>query len=279
MEPVVFIAVLLAACMHASWNAIIKVGIDRTSSMLLLTITSLAICLALIFFFPLPSSAALPWLVASGLVHTGYKIALVRAYEHGDLSQVYPLARGTAPLIVAIVSALALNETTTPIKMLAIVSIGGGVCLMSLRGGTLGRMQPKAFGFALLAAASTASYTLLDGIGARLSDTPSGFIIVLSIVDGIFTCGFVLATRGPSAFTCLLPAWRGGVSAGAMSLAAYWIVVWAFTKAPIALVAALRETSVLFAILIGIVLLKETAGRSRILAAGLITLGVVLMRL
>ena len=279
MDPSVFAAVLFAACMHASWNAVIKVKGDRLSAMLTMTVASSAICLVLLPFFSLPAAASLPWLIASAMVHTVYKLSLTQAYEHGDLSQVYPLARGTAPLIVAVVSVFMLKETMTPMKVFAVLAIGGGVCLMALARGTVSRIPPKAFMFAVLAAGSTASYTLLDGIGARLSGSVAGFIILLTIFDGISTSGYVLARRGPSAFADLPALWRSGLCAAVMSLGSYWIALWAFTKAPIALVAALRETSVLFAIVIGIVLLKEKAGPARVLAALLITLGVVLMRL
>ncbi|MBF9234461.1 EamA family transporter [Microvirga alba] len=279
MEPFVFVAVLVAASMHAGWNALVKVGLDRFSSIVLLGLSGMGICLVLLPFFPLPAPAAWPWLFASALIHVCYKLSLVKAYEHGDLSQVYPLARGTAPLIVAVVGALFLGEVTTLTKVLAILSIGLGVCLMSVRGGGVGRMPPKALGFALATAACTASYTLLDGIGARLSGSASGFIILLTIVDGFFTCTYAFATRGPAIFARLAPAWRSGVMAGAMSLASYWIAVWAFTQAPIALVAALRETSVLFAVLIAVLFLKERAGLGRIAAACLIASGVVLMRI
>jgi len=279
VDPFVFAAVLCAACMHASWNAVIKIKGDRLSAMLMMTVASSAICLVLMPFFSLPAAASLPWLIASAMVHTVYKLSLTQAYEHGDLSQVYPLARGAAPLIVAVVSVFVLKETMTPTKVFAVLAIGGGVCLMALARGTVSRIPPKAFMFAVLAAGSTASYTLLDGIGARLSGSVAGFIILLSILDGISTSGYVLARRGPSAFAGLPPLWRSGLCAAIMSLGSYWIALWAFTKTPIALVAALRETSVLFAIVIGVVLLKEKAGPARILAALLITSGVVLMRL
>jgi drug/metabolite transporter (DMT)-like permease len=264
--------------MHAGWNALVKVGLDRFSSILLLVLSHMGLCLVLLPFFALPAPASWPWLLASAVIHTFYKLTLIRAYDHGDLSQVYPLARGTAPLIVAVVSILLLDEATTVPKVLAIICIGLGVCLMSLRGGSVGSMPPKAFVLALATAGFTASYTLVDGIGARLSGSPSGFILLMSIIDGALTCAYALATRGPVAFTKLAPAWRSGLAAGAMSLASYWIAIWAFTKAPIALVAALRETSVLFAMLIAVVFLKERAGPSRILAASLIAAGVVLMR-
>jgi drug/metabolite transporter (DMT)-like permease len=278
MDPVVFAAVLAAASMHAAWNAMVKVGLDRFSSIVLLALSSAFISLALLPFFAFPGSASWPWIVASALIHVGYKLALVRAYEHGDLSQVYPLARGTAPLIVAVVGAVFLGETTTTAKLLAVAFIGLGVCLMSLRGGAVRPMPPKAFFYALVTAAFTASYTLVDGIGARLSGSASGYILAMGILDGILVGAYALSTRGPGIFARLAPAWRSGFTVGALSLASYWIVVWAFTRAPIALVAALRETSVLFAVLIAVVFLKERAGPSRIAAAALITCGVVLMR-
>jgi len=163
--------------------------------------------------------------------------------------------------------------------MLAIAAIGLGVCLMSLRGGAGGRMPQKAFGLALVTACCTASYTLVDGVGARLSESASGFILVSTLIDGVLTCLYAVARRGPKVFAAIVPAWRSGLAAGTMSLASYWIVIWAFTKAPIALVAALRETSVLMALLIAVIFLKERAGFSRIVSAFFITCGVALMRM
>lgn len=273
-----FVAVLMAALMHAGWNAVIKVGLDRTSTLLLLVLSQIVLALALLPFFPLPGYSAWLWILASAAIHTVYKLFLMRAYQHGDLSQVYPLARGTAPLIVAIISILILGEGTTFLKTFAIVLIGLGVCLMSLRGGASGRMPPKAFVYAIGTALCTASYTLVDGLGARISGSPSGYILAATILDGLFTCAIVFVTRGPRAFTALAPAWRSGFFAGALSLASYWVVIWAFTQAPIALVAALRETSVLFAMMIATFFLKERIGASRIAAAGLIALGIVSMR-
>jgi drug/metabolite transporter (DMT)-like permease len=265
--------------MHAGWNALVKVGLDRLSSILLLVLSQVALSLVLLPFFPLPATAAIPWLLASGIVHVFYKLTLIRAYEVGDFSQVYPLARGSAPLIVAVVSVLMLGETITPAKLAAILLIGGGVCLMSLGGGRGLSMSPKAMGLALATGGFIATYTLSDGIGARYAETASGFFLVLNLIDGLLTCAYVLATRGPVVFTRLAPHWRGGIAAGAMAMAAYWIVIWGFTQAPIAMVAALRETSVLFAILIAVVFMKEHVGLSRILAVCLILSGVVLMRL
>ena len=279
MDATVFTAVLAAALMHAGWNAVVKVGLDRFSSVLLLALVQSGLALALLPLFPLPAPASWPWLAASALLHTGYKLFLIRAYEHGDLGQVYPLARGTAPLIVALAGAALLGEALTPARALAVAAIGLGVVLMSAeKGGGPASAPRKALAWALGTAAFTAAYTLVDGVGARLSGTASGFTLWMFVFDGLGMLAFALKTRGPRALVRLLPAWRGGLAAGAMSLGSYWIAIWAFTRAPVALVAALRETSVLFAMLIAVFLLGERAGARRWGAAALVTCGKALMR-
>jgi drug/metabolite transporter (DMT)-like permease len=280
VDLVVFLAVLSAAAMHAGWNAVVKVGLDRFSSVLLLSLVQSGFAVLLLPVFALPAPAAWPWIAVSALLHSGYKIFLIRAYEHGDLSQVYPLARGTAPLVVAVVGALFLGETMTAMKTLAVLAIGLGVIVMSLKGGAdVGSIPLKALGYALATAAFTASYTVVDGVGARASGTASGFTMWMFAGDGAVMAAYAAAVRGRGIFASLKPAWRSGLAAGALSLGSYWIAIWAFTLAPIALVAALRESSVLFAMLIAVVLLKEEAGRWRWTASVLILAGIVLMRL
>ena len=279
MDTAVFLAVLGAAVMHAGWNAIVKVGLDRFSSILLMSMVQGAMALCLLPFFAAPLAAAWPWVAASALLHIGYKLFLIRAYEHGDLSQVYPLARGTAPLIVALVGAIWLGESMTAGKTAAVAAIALGVIVMSRSGGSLDRLPRKALLYALGTACFTASYTLVDGVGARIAETASGYVLWMFAGDALGMTGFALVTRGPGALGRLLPAWRSGIAAGGLSLGSYWIAIWAFTLAPLALVAALRETSVLFAMLIGVFLLGERAGAWRWVSAGLILSGVALMRL
>jgi drug/metabolite transporter (DMT)-like permease len=279
LDSVVVVAVLAAALMHASWNALIRIEGDRFSSILLLSATQSAISILLFPFFPAPAAAAWPWLVASSALHVGYKLFLTKAYSHGDLAQVYPLARGSAPLIVAIVGALFLHEEIGFAKAAAVVSIGCGVIVMSLRGGAdLGRLSPHALGYALGTACFTAAYTIVDAIGARLSHSASAYTLGMFALDGASMVALGLFSRGASVFPKNLAPWRTGALAGALSLGSYWVAIWAFTQAPVALVAALRETSVLMAMLIGVFLLKEPGGRWRWGAAGLIVFGVVLMR-
>ena len=265
--------------MHAGWNAIVKVGLDRFSSILLLSVVQGMLAVILLPFFALPVAAAWPWIAASAALHVGYKLFLIRAYSHGDLSQVYPLARGTAPLIVAVVGAMFLGEAMTLGKTASVVAIGLGVILMARGIGGTDRLTRAALGFALGTACFTAAYTLVDGVGARIAQTASGFTLWMFTLDAAGMAACATAARGPGVFAALRPALRGGVVAGALSLGAYWIAIWAFTQAPLAMVAALRETSVLFAMLIGVLVLGERAGFWRWAAAGLILAGVVLMRI
>jgi drug/metabolite transporter (DMT)-like permease len=274
MSLAVFLAVLFAAALHAGWNAVVKLGLDRFSSILFLGLAQGGIALLLLPFFGLPPRAAWPWVLAGSALHSGYKLALIRAYGHGDLSQIYPLSRGTAPLIVAVAGALFLGEKMDLARTAAVVAVAAGIMLMAGRGG-LGR---AGLGWALATASFTAAYTLADGVGARIAGSASAFILTMIVLDGAIMLAFGLAARGRSGIAALLPAWRPGVAAGAMSLGSYWIAVWAFTQAPLAMVAALRETSVLFAMLIAAFWLGERPMGRRWAAAGLILAGVVLMR-
>jgi drug/metabolite transporter (DMT)-like permease len=278
MDLIVFLAVLAGAAMHAGWNALVKTGLDRTTSIFLLALIQGVISLALLPFFAIPSALSWPWIAVSALLHSGYKIFLIRAYEHGDMSQVYPLARGSAPLIVALASIFLLNESLTATKFAAVCAIGIGVMLMSSKFGSGEAMPKKALLFALGTAVFTASYTLVDGIGAQLSGTASGFTLWMFVGDGVLMTIYALAMRGRGLFAAARGNLVSGTAAGALSLGSYWIAIWAFTLAPIALVAALRETSVLFAMLIAIFLLGEKAGAQRWFAAGLILAGILLMR-
>lgn len=279
MDPIAFAAVLAAALMHAGWNAVVRGGQDRFSSILLLSMTQSALALVMLPFAPVPAPAAWPWIVGAGFLHTGYKLFLIRAYQHGDLSQVYPLARGAAPPIVALGGVLLLGEHLQPASWAAVGLIAAGVGLMAARGGRGPERLPlQALAYALGTAAFVASYTVADAQGARLAGTVAGFAFWMFVADGAIMLAYAFATRGPRAPVQVLSAWRTGLPAGALSLGSYWIVLWAFTRAPVALVAALRETSVLFAMLIGVFLLKEKAGPWRWIAGLLIIAGVAALR-
>ncbi|WP_138468852.1 EamA family transporter [Poseidonocella sp. HB161398] len=278
MEPHVFAAVLLAALLHAGWNALLKTGLDRASGVLLLALVQAAIALPLLPFMPLPAAAAWPWIAAGAGLHAGYKMMLARAYDAADLSQAYPLARGCAPLIVTAAAVLALGETPGPRVLAAIAAISLGILVMAARGGPAGRMEGRALAYAGATACFTAAYTLADGIGARIAGSAPAFVLWMALGDAVLMAAWAGARRGRAAFAVLRPAWRSGLAAGAMSLGSYGIAVWAFTRAPIAMVAALRESSILFAVVIAGLVLREPVGRWRWASAGAIACGVALMK-
>lgn len=280
MDPFVFAAVLVGAACHAGWNALVKVRLEPFTAMALIAIASLVIVLPIVPFVGLPAPAAWPWIGASILVHIGYFIGLSEAYRYGDMGQVYPIARGSAPLMTTLVSTTVLGEAISPMGIFGIVLLACGVFLMSFRGGQdIARMNSRAVGFALFTAVTICGYSISDGTGARVSGNPHAYTVWLFIADGLMMGTLVLIRRGPKAYPAMAPFWIGGLIGGALSLAAYWIAIWAMTVAPIALVAALRETSVLFAAAIAVFVLKEPLRATRIAAAVVIVAGLALIRL
>lgn len=274
----VFLMVLLAAFLHAGWNALIKLGTSKLTSMLIMTMTQGAMGAALATTRALPEGQVWWWLIGSGVLHASYKLFLTFAYEHGDLSRVYPIARGAAPLMVLGVGAVFLRDEIAVLAFAGVVALGVGILLMA-RGvfavGESGRLVP----LALCSAVATAGYSLVDGLGARVSGDAVAFVAWLFVFDAMLFLPMSIMLRGTSVLRANRHSWAMGALAAALSYSAYAIAVWAMTVAPIALVAALRETSILFAIIIGWTLFGERMDRGKAVAAGLIVAGVVLMRL
>lgn len=280
MDPFVFAAVLVGAACHAGWNALVKLRLEPFTAMALIAICSLVIVIPIAPFVGLPAPAAWPWIGASILVHVGYFIGLSEAYRYGDMGQVYPIARGSAPLMTTLVSTTVLGEAISPMGIFGIVLLACGVFLMSFRGsGAMARMNSRAVGFALFTAVTICGYSISDGTGARVSGNPHAYTVWLFIADGLMMAALVLIRRGPASYPQMAPFWVGGLIGGGLSLAAYWIAIWAMTVAPIAIVAALRETSVLFAAAISVFILKEPLSVTRIVAAAVIVAGLALIRL
>lgn len=278
MTFTVFLAVLAAAFLHALWNALIKIGLSRQTSMFLLSTGNAAFGLMMVAFFPWPEAHVWPWIIGSSLIHTAYQLFLAYAYEHGDLSRVYPIARGAAPMIVLLVSLVFLDEPVEGNELAGILVLGLGIALMA-RGVFTDGESRRLLPYALGSAAATAGYTLTDGLGARVSGEPVAYVGWLLIFAAIFYAPVAIALRGPGIVRASPRAWGIGLIAGAASCAAYAIAVWAMTKAPLALVAALRETSILFAVLIGWLVYNERMTRAKTAAVALIVAGVVLTRL
>jgi drug/metabolite transporter (DMT)-like permease len=280
MDPFVFGIVLIAAAFHASWNALIKIRLDPFLAIVLIAALAGMVSLPLLFFVPVPPLAAWPWLIASVITHVGYYIGLAGAYRAGDMGQVYPIARGTAPLMTAAGGALLVGENFSLIGWAGIVGLTSGVFLLSMRGGSdLAHLNRRAVGFALFTAVTICCYSLVDGIGARTAGNAHGYALWLFVIDGAFITGIAVAWRGAESIPQMARFWKSGLIGGVLSLVAYWIVIWAMTVAPIALVAALRETSVLFGTAIAVIFLKEPLRPLRIAAAMLIVLGIALIRL
>jgi len=272
-------AVLGAAFLHAAWNAAIKVGTSRLGAMVLLSFGEVAIGLAVAAFFPLPAPDVWPWIAASSCAHFFYKFFLAYAYERGDLSRVYPIARGTAPMIVALAGGLFfLSDTLTTQEYIGIFILGLGILAMA-QGVFAEGENRKLLPFALGSALATASYTMIDGTGARVAGDAVQYIAWVFVVEGALFIVGMLMLRGASVIPRGRREWGAGMFAAAASYAAYAISVWAMTKAPIAVVAAVRETSILFAVLIGWAMFGEHVSRGKMLAAAMIVAGVVVTRL
>ncbi len=278
MSFAVFLAVMGAAFLHALWNALIKLGTSKVGGMVILSIVEIPIGLAVVAFSPPIALAAVPWVIAAGCTHFAYKFFLSYAYDRGDLSRVYPIARGAAPMMVALVGAFILADAVTGRQYLAIAVLAAGILLMA-RGVFTSGEDRRLLPFALGSALATACYTMIDGMGARISGSPAAYVAWVFVADGmIFTTGMLLL-RGWSIVPRDGRAWRMGALASTASYGAYAVSIWAMTFAPIALVAALRETSILFAVLIGWLAFGERMSREKAIAAGVIVAGVLLSRL
>jgi drug/metabolite transporter (DMT)-like permease len=280
MDPFVFAAVLFAAACHAGWNAAVKKGLDPLAGTVAISIGAVLVSAPLLPLVGLPAAAAWPWIMASVLIHLVYFAALIESYRAGDMGQVYPIARGSAPLLTASFSVLLVGEHIGPIAWAGILLLAGGVVLMSLRGGRdLARLDRRAVAFALFTAITICAYSLTDGIGARLAGNAHAYSLTLFLGIGPVMLAYALVRSGPAVIPAMRAAWGTGLAGGALQLGSYAIAIWAMTVAPIAIVAALRETSVLFGALIAVVVLREPLRVVRIAAAVVIVVGLALIRL
>lgn len=280
MENFVFLAVLFAAACHAGWNALIKVGLDPLSTTTLISLGAGLVALALAPLVGVPAWAAWPWLIASVIVHLCYFASLIESYRTGDLGQVYPIARGSAPLMTAAATTVFIGEKLSLVGWTGIFSLVAGVLLLSARGGReLAEVDRRAIGFALFTALTICVYSVVDGIGARLSANPNAYSVWLFIGIAVVMLPYAIYRDGPDVIPAMRRFWRRGLAGGALQLLSYGIAIWAMTAAPIAIVATLRETSVLFGAVIAVVVLKEPLRAARIVAACLIVCGLILIRL
>ena len=274
----VVVAVLLAAVLHACWNALLKGVEDRLVTVVLLDLTALVLSALALPLARSPARASWWLLGLSVLLHAGYKVLLMQSYRVGELNQVYPLARGSAPLLVAGFAGLVLGERLGPWQLAGLAGVCGGLVLLleTGRGGLRGRPM---LGFALATGVSIAAYTVADGVGVRRSGTDLGYVVWLFLLGGLPIPLYAAAVAGRDLAARMRRRLGAGVAAGALAVTAYGLVIWAQRRGALAVVAALRETSVLVAALIGSLWFSERFGRRRVLAAACITAGIVLLNL
>lgn len=277
LSPIVFTTVILAALLHAGWNVLVKSHADRLMSLTVLQTFMAVLGGGMVVAFGFPGHHVWPWALASGVLHLGYNLFLVRAYRHADLSVVYPIARGAAPLMTLLGSFFLTQDAVGLWMAAAVVILVFGLMLTGLGQRSPGA-DPHALYYALGTACWIAAYTLVDGIGARNSGNALGFAGVIFVFDGLFILVAALWMRGGSLRKGFAENWKTGVVGGTASCVAYGIAVWAMTLAPIASVAALRETSIVFVLVLSARILKEKLGWQRIVGGTMIVVGASLLR-
>lgn len=278
MTTEIALVVLFAAALNAGWNALIKISGDRIAAMAIVTFMGALVSLMVLPFVELPDPASWPLLALAVLLHTAYHFALPVAYNHGDLGQVYPISRGSAPLLVTLGAAVFAGEFLGTAALFGVIFLSAGVMALAFdRKSGLNR-NPRAVLLALLTGTCIAAYTLVDGLGARQAGSVMGFAICLTIGDGLLT--FLIALIWKAREMRIVVKTQLGLSAlaGGMQVGSYWMIIWAMAFAPLGAVSALRETSVLFAALISTFILKEGFGVWRFVSAGLIACGIGLTR-
>ena len=278
----VLAAVLGAAALHALWNSLVKSANDKflSSAIVALWCGVAAVLAALVL--PRPADAAMPFIIASAIIHIVYFILVGQLYRTADLSVAYPIMRGLAPLIAAIIALVTLGEAPAPIASLGVLALVIGVLAMGASGLAHGRIDRTTVIVALINSAVIAIYSVIDGEGARLSGAGSAFAFAYnSWADALTALAYlpiILFLRGRTVVAALTGDWRRGLIGGLAAFLGYAIVIWAMTRAPIAAIAAIRETSVVFAAIIGVAVLGEPFHAQRAIGVLVILAGVILLR-
>lgn len=272
----VFAIILLGAALHATWNAVVKGGADKLLTTCMIAAVASLIALATTPFLALPAKESWPFIGASVILQVLYFVLVAATYRIADMSQTYPIMRGTAPLLVATVSVLVLSESLSAFAWLGIAVISLGILSMAIAPSTGPR---KGLALALINAGVIAGYTLIDGLGVRKSGAPVAYTLWIFLLTGIPLAAWALAARRRVFVDYVAVNWHLGIVGGVGTIASYGLALWAMTAAPIATVSALRETSILFGVVISAWVLKEHLTRVRIIAACVIAAGAMLLRL
>jgi drug/metabolite transporter (DMT)-like permease len=271
--------VLLGAALHATWNVVIKAGSDKQLDTLLVICGAAIIAPLALPFVPIPAKSSWPYLGASVGIHFAYFTLVALAYRTGDLSYAYPIMRGSAPLLTAVMAAVTVREPLSIGPWVGISLISAGILALAADSWRLGRFPFASTVFALLNSVVIMAYTIVDGLGVRFSGNASSYILWLFFLIPLPLLSLTLLTR-PRAFRNQIRLrWKAGFFGGLCTAASYGLALWAMTLAPIALVAGLRETSIIFGTLFACLFLKERFGAVRYAAAGLVTVGALLIKL
>jgi drug/metabolite transporter (DMT)-like permease len=280
MPGSIVLIVLTGALLHASWNAVVKSAGDKFLNAVMVISISMAISIVALPFFALPHADSWPFLALSTVLQATYVVLIAKAYGGGDMSVAYPLMRGTAPLIVALISLPLIGEALPPLRWLGIALISAGVLVMAFDSMRIAKSGGATVATALLNACFIAAYTVTDGIGVRKSGSPIAYTLWLTILHATPLLAWATYTSRVKLFALFAKRWRAGIFGGFATLASYGAALWAMSQnVPVAAVAALRETSILFAAAISFFLFKEALGRYRILGIVIILSGVALIRI
>ena len=276
MPLIVFAVVMSAALLHASWNAIVKSAGDKLLTTIIVTASASALSAVLLPFLKAPAPASWPYAAASAVFQITYFLLVARTYQISDMSQAYPLMRGTAPLIVALVSEFQMGDVLSPTAWAGVTGICLGIFSIALGNKVTDR---KGIYLALLNAMVIAGYTLIDGVGVRRSGAPAAYTLWVFLLTGLPLILWTASARKSAFFHYLGRYWRLGLAGGVGATASYGLALWAMTVAPVAVVAALRETSILFGTIIAGLVLREHVGQRRLIAACIIACGAAILRL
>ncbi len=270
--------VIGAGALHACWNAIAKQVTDRLMAFAWISVASMTAGGVVLAITGLPAREAIPFAITSAVIHIGYNLGLMSSYRLGAFNQTYPIARGTSPLVVAVGAYFLADEHLGAPALIGIATLAAGLMSLALSSGRLTRGDLPAVGAAVLTGLTIAAYTITDGLGVRHAHDPYAYTALLFVLQGPPMLIAALARRPLSAWRDTATM-RRGATAGLLATVAYGTVLWAQARAPLAEVAAIRETSVVFAALIGVAVLGEDFGKRRVVAAVVIATGIVLIGL
>ncbi|WP_413737560.1 EamA family transporter [Sodalis sp. RH21] len=268
----IILLTLVAALLHASWNAILRGGADRLWSMTVMCLAVAIASAAIALFLAPPAKASWMYAVVSAGLHVGYNLFLVRSYQAGDLGQTYPIARGSSPLLITIAASVFAGERIEAGALLGIALVSGGIISLAFKGR---RLAVPSLPYAVGTGCFIAAYSVTDGIGVRLSGAPMAYTVWMCALWGVLMPSVYIGLRGADSLFTIRPGFITALIGGLVSLLAYGIVIYAMFGAPMGAVSALRETSVLFAALIGYFFLGETLTVRKMLACAVIAIGTI----